>query len=91
VVLQLAGVFGFLQMNHPLNTFAHPWLMLCVKKHCCQQSAFFATSVPSKVRKCAVPPEHLLREISSFETSEISTPALATFQNIGKSRKQEPI
>jgi len=33
------------------------------------------------VRKCAVPPEHLRSEISSH--------ALATFQNIGKSREQE--
>ena len=34
-----------------------------------------------EVRKCAVPPEHL--------RSEISPRALATFQNIGKARKQE--
>ena len=33
-----------------------------------------------KVRKCAVPPEYL--------RSEISSRALATFQNIGKARKQ---
>jgi len=38
---------------------------------------------PLNVRKCAVPPEHLRNEISS--------PALATFQNIGKARKQEAI
>jgi len=46
------------------------------KKHCCQQSAFFAISAPSKVRNCAVPPDHL--------RSEISSRALAAFQNIGK-------
>jgi len=32
------------------------YTVLCEKKHCCQQSAFFATKVPSKVRNCAVPP-----------------------------------
>jgi len=31
-VLQLAGVFGFLQMTLPLNKFARPWFVLCVKK-----------------------------------------------------------
>jgi len=49
------------------------------KKHCCQQNAFFATNAPTKVRKSAVPPDHLRSEISS------RTPA--TFQIIGKSRK----
>jgi len=33
VVLRLAGVFGFLQMTLLLNKFAHPWFILCVKKH----------------------------------------------------------
>jgi len=54
-----------------------------VKKHCCQQSAFSATNTPPKVRKCAEPPDHL--------RSEISSRALATFQNIGKAQKQEAI
>jgi len=80
LVLQLAGVFGFLQMNHPLNKFAHPWFILCVKKHCFQQNAFLQPMLRLKVRKHAVSPEHLL--------SEISSSALATFQNIGKVRKQ---
>jgi len=53
------------------------------KKHRCQQSAFSATNAPLKVRKCAEPPDHLRREITSR--------ALATFQNIGKARKQEDI
>jgi len=52
------------------------------KKHCCQQSAFSATNA-LKLRKCAEPPDRL--------RSEISSRALATFQNIGKSRKQEAI
>ena len=30
---------------------------MCEKEHCCQQSANFETNVPSKLRKCAVPPE----------------------------------
>jgi len=54
------------------------------KKHCCQQSAFSATSAPLKLRKCAEPPDHLRSEITSRR-------ALATFQNIGKARKQEAI
>jgi len=29
----LAGVFDFLQMTLPLNKSAHPWFILCVKKH----------------------------------------------------------
>jgi len=49
------------------------------KKHCCQQSAFFAINAPSNVRNCVVPPDHL--------RSEISSRALATFQNIGKTKK----
>jgi len=53
------------------------------KKHCCQQSAFSATNAPLKVLKWAEPPDHLRSEISSC--------ALATFQNIGKARKQEAI
>ena len=48
------------------------------KKHCCQQSAFFATITPSKVRNCG---DHLRCEISSR--------ALVTFQNIENTRKQE--
>jgi len=83
VVLQLAGVFGFLQMNHPLNKFAHPWFILCVKKHCCQQSAFFATNAPSKGAKTRCTTRTL--------TSEISSCACATFQNIGTARKQEAL
>jgi len=80
VVLQLAGVFGFVQMNHPLNTFAHTRFILCVKKHCCQQSAFFATNAPSKgAQMCC--------STRTF-TSEISSRACATFQNTGKARKQ---
>ena len=70
-------------MNHPLNKFPHPWFILCVKKHCCQQSAFSATDAPLKVRKFAEPPSHL--------RSKISSRALATFQNIEKARKQEAI
>jgi len=31
MVLWLAGVFAFLQITLPLNKFAHPWLILCVK------------------------------------------------------------
>jgi len=54
------------------------------KKHRCQQSAFSATNAPLKLRKCAEPPDHLRSEI-------ISRRALATFQNIGKARKQEAI
>ena len=55
------------------------------KKHCCQKHAFSATVQPIllMVPKCAEPPEHL--------RSEISSRALATFQNIGKARKQEAI
>jgi len=49
------------------------------KKHCCQQSAFFAINAP-KVWNCAVPSDDL--------RSEISYRALATFQNIGKTIKQ---
>jgi len=45
-----------------------------------QQNAFFAINYPSKIRKSAVPPEHLRIEISSR--------ALVTFQIIGKARKQ---
>jgi len=71
VALQPAGVFCFLQMNHPLNKFAHPCFILCVKKHICQQSAFFATNAPSKgaQMRCT---------IRTF-TSEISSRSLATF------------
>jgi len=54
------------------------------KKHCCQQSAFSATNAPMKVRKRAEPPDQLRSEITSHR-------ALATFQNIGKARKQEAI
>jgi len=50
------------------------------KKHFCQKNAFLLPMLPLKVRKCAVPPEHL--------RSEISFRALATFQIIGKVRKQ---
>jgi len=32
LVLRLAAIFGFLQMTLPLNKFAHPWFVLCVKK-----------------------------------------------------------
>ena len=39
-----------------------------------------ATNAPLKVRKYSEPPDHL--------RSEISPRALATFQNIGKARKQ---
>jgi len=80
VVLQLAGVFGFLQMNHPLNKCAHPWFILYVKKNCCQQSEFFATNAPSKGTQT--------RCTTRTFTSEISSCACATFQNIGKGRKQ---
>jgi len=74
-------------MTLPLNKFAHPLAYTmckeaCLKKkHCCQQSAFSATNAPLKVRKCAEPQDNL--------RSEISRRALATFQNIGKARKQE--
>jgi len=50
------------------------------KKHCCQQSAFFATNTHSEVRNCT---DHL--------RSEISSRALATFQNRKKTQKQEAI
>jgi len=36
------------------------------KKHCCQQRAFFATNAPSKMRNCAVPPDHFCSKISSL-------------------------
>jgi len=38
VILRLAGVFAFLQTTLPLSKFAHPWLLLCVKKHECKSS-----------------------------------------------------
>jgi len=52
-------------------------------KHCCQQNAFFATNAPSKVAQMrrSLLPDHL--------RSEISSGALATFQIIGRARKQE--
>jgi len=36
------------------------------EKHCCQQNAFLATNVPSKVDKSAVPSDHLRSEILSL-------------------------
>jgi len=53
------------------------------KKHCCQQNPSSATNPPLKVRKCAKLPDRL--------RSEITSSALATFQNIGKARKQDAI
>ena len=50
------------------------------KKHCCQQRACFTTNAIFNVRNCA----DQLR-------SEISSRALATSQNIEKTRKQEAI
>jgi len=45
----LAGIFGFLQMTLPLNMCAHSWFIIqYVKKHCCQQSAIFATDARSE-------------------------------------------
>jgi len=32
LVFRFVGAFGFLQMTLPLNKFAHPWFVLCVKK-----------------------------------------------------------
>jgi len=80
---ELTGVFSFLQMTLPLNKFDPPWFMLWVKKHCCQQSAFFVTMLPLRCAKYTVPSDDL--------RSEISSRALPTFQNIGKVRKQEAI
>ena len=71
LVLRLAGVFGFLQMALLLNKFVHPWFILCVKKHEWERSIaankthFLQLILPLKVRKCAIPPEHLRSEISS--------------------------
>ena len=43
---------------HTLLLFWRAWKEARVKKkHCCQQSANFETSVPCKLRKCAVPLE----------------------------------
>jgi len=72
--------FWFSANESSIEHFAQPWFILCVKKHCCQQSAILQSMIRLKMRKCAVPPDHLHSEISSH--------ALATFQNIGKARKQ---
>jgi len=44
----------------------------------------FCNQCSSEERKCVEPPDHLRSEITSRR-------ALATFQNIGKARKQETI
>ena len=44
----------------PPAVFRRVWKEAWVnKKHCCQQSAFFETNVPCKLRKFAAPPESL--------------------------------
>jgi len=50
--------------------------LLPIKRNFCNQRSLWRC-------KCAVPPDHL--------RSEISSRTLATFQNIGKARKQEAI
>jgi len=49
LVLRLAGVFGFLQMTLPLNKFAHPWFVLCVKNPGPLQGAQGGRSPPHKI------------------------------------------
>jgi len=62
--------------------FPLPGFILCVKKHCCQQNAFFATNAAYEASQNAqVPPDHL--------RSEIPSRVHATFENIEKARKQE--
>ena len=57
--------FGFLQMALLLNKFAHPRFILCVKKRewksiAANKAHFLQPMLRRKVRKCAVPSEHLL-------------------------------
>jgi len=72
----------FLQMTLRLYTYAHPWVILCIKKHRCQQSAFFATNAPSTGAQ--------MRSTTNLR-SGISSRALAIFQSIGKARKLEVV
>jgi len=53
------------------------------EKEAANQTHFLQPTLPLMVRKYAVPPDHL--------RSEISSRALATFQTIGKVRKQEGV
>ena len=74
-VLRLADVFGFLKMTLVLNTFAHPWFILCIKKHKSKKAflpirRIFLKPMLLKVCNCAVPPDHL-RKISSRAISNI--------------------
>jgi len=78
--------FRFSANESSIEQVCPPWFKLCVKKHEWRRStaankAHFLQ--PTLLLRCAEPPDHL--------RSEITSRALATFQNIGKARKQEAI
>jgi len=84
LVLQLAGVFGFLQMSLLLNRFADPWFILCVKKHEWKRIATNKARFCNQcsLQRCANAQYHQTVCTKSHLTQ------FSTFRNIVKARKQ---